>query len=594
MMQPKKARRLVIGASLSALINFGAPGAASAQDTDSAPPPKHKTKTSKVKADKPTEKDLAQQLQALRDQIDALQHRLDAQTVAEQQTKATADGAAAQAAAAKAQAATASAATQSIPTEVKTAVDAAKPKTDKIYYKGVTLTLGGFAAFESIYRAHNETSDIASTFSSLPYPNNAVGQAKELRFTARQTRVSALAQGDVNPDTHLGFYGEFDFQSAAQTANSNESNSYNLRIRNLYGQIDWDDIGTHLMAGQNWSLVTMNSKGISPRNEVIPPTIDAQYIPGFAWTRQPQFRLTKDFDKTFWLAVSAENPATTFTGSVPKGVVLTNTATGNNSSTTVPATTPPGGATSLTVSSPSGFSGFNSVNTLSLNHIPDVVVKAAYEPVLADRTLHAEVYGLYRSFYERLEYTNTDHSGGGIGGGLAIPLVPKILDFQVSGMAGKGIGRYGSGQLSDVTFDQAGNIKPISEVMGLAGFTLHATPALDFYLFAGEEKESAQPYDVVSKGVVTAYGYGNPLYVNSGCESQVATGACTANNRVVEQGTFGFWHKPYTGPYGTIRYGVQYSYSERKAFDGKGKTGEYAPIANDNMVFLSFRYYPFQ
>jgi hypothetical protein len=229
-----------------------------------------------------------------------------------------------------------------------------------------------------------------------------------------------------------------------------------------------------------------------------------------------------------------------------------------------------------------------------LNHIPDVVVKAAYEPTLADRTLHAEVYGLYRSFYERLEYTNTDHSGGGIGGGLAIPLVPKILDFQVSGMAGKGIGRYGSGQLSDVTFDQAGNIKPISEVMGLAGFTLHATPVLDFYLFAGEEKESAQPYDVVSKGVVTAYGYGNPLYVNSGCESQVAAGACTANNRVVEEGTFGFWHKPYTGAYGTIRYGVQYSYAERKAFDGKGKTGEYAPIANDNMVFLSFRYYPFQ
>jgi hypothetical protein len=593
-MQPKKARRLVIGASLSALINFSAPGAASAQDSDSPPPPKHKTKASKAKADKPTEKDLAQQLQVLRDQIDALQHRLDAQTVAEQQTKATADGAAAQAAAAKAQAATASAATQSIPTEVKTAVDAAKPKTDKIYYKGVTLTLGGFAAFESIYRSHNETSDIASTFASIPYPNNAVGQTKELRFTARQTRLSALMQGDVNPDTHLGFYGEFDFQSAAQTANSNESNSYNPRIRNLYGQIDWDDIGTHLMAGQNWSLVTMNSKGISPRNEVIPPTIDAQYIPGFTWTRQPQFRLTKDFDKTFWLAVSAENPATTFTGSVPKGVVLTNTATGNNSSTTVPATTPPGGATSLTVSSPSGFSGFNSVNTLSLNHIPDVVVKAAYEPTLADRTLHAEVYGLYRSFYERLEYTNTDHSGGGIGGGLAVPLIPKILDFQVSGMAGKGIGRYGSGQLSDVTFDQAGNIKPISEVMGLAGFTLHATPVLDFYLFAGEEKESAQPYDVVSKGVITAYGYGNPLYVNSGCESQVATGACTANNRVVEEATFGFWHKPYTGAYGTIRYGVQYSYAERKAFDGKGKTGEYAPIANDNMVFLSFRYYPFQ
>ena len=595
-MQPTKTRSLIIGASLGALITLGASGTAGAQQSSDTPPPaKHKSKAARSKSAKAADpsKDTAYQIQVLRDQVEALQRRLDSQTASEQQTKVTADKAASQAATASAQAATATAATQAIPVEVKTAVDAAKPKTDKLYYKGVTVTLGGFAAFESIYRSHNETSDISSTFSGVPYANNAVGQTKELRFTARQSRVSALVQGDINPDTHLGFYGEFDFQSAAQTANSNESNSYNPRIRHIYGQIDWDDIGTHVLAGQTWSLVTMNAKGITPRNEVIPPTIDAQYIPGFAWTRQPQFRLTKDFDKTFWVAVSAENPQTTFTGAVPKGIVLTNNATGGNSSTTVPATTPPGGATSLTVANPSGFSGFNSVNTLSLNHVPDVVLKAAYEPTLGDRTVHAEVFGLYRDFYERLEYKNTDHSGGGVGGGVVIPVVPKILEFQASVMAGKGIGRYGSGQLSDVTFDQAGNIKPISEVMGLAGLTLHATPALDFYLFAGEEKESAQPYYNTVGGVTTGYGYGNPLFVNSGCESQVATGACTANNRVIEQGTFGFWHKPYSGSYGTIRYGLQYSFTERKAFDGKGLTGPYAPIANDNMVFLSFRYYPF-
>src|SRR5215469_12393050 len=35
---------------------------------------------------------------------------------------------------------------QTIPGAIDTAVAAAKPKTDKIYYKGITLTLGGFAA----------------------------------------------------------------------------------------------------------------------------------------------------------------------------------------------------------------------------------------------------------------------------------------------------------------------------------------------------------------------------------------------------------------------------------------------------------------
>jgi hypothetical protein len=92
----------------------------------------------------------------------------------------------------------------------------------------------------------------------------------ETRFTARQTRLSLLAQGDISEQTRAAFYGEFDFQAAAQTANSNESNSFNPRMRHLYGTIDWNGSGWHLLAGQNWSLVTLNTKGITPRNEAAP------------------------------------------------------------------------------------------------------------------------------------------------------------------------------------------------------------------------------------------------------------------------------------------------------------------------------------
>jgi hypothetical protein len=36
---------------------------------------------------------------------------------------------------------------------------------------------------------------------------------------------------------------------------------------------------------------------------------------------------------------------------------------------------------------------------------------------------------------------------------------------------------------------------------------------LDIYVFAGEEKESAQAYFLTSStGLVSGYGYGNPLY----------------------------------------------------------------------------------
>ena len=45
----------------------------------------------------------------------------------------------------------------------------------------------------------------------------------------------------------------------------------------------------------------------------------------------------------------------------------------------------------------------------------------------------------------------------------------------------------------------------------------------------------------------------------------------------------------FQGKFGRIQWGVQYSYTERKAFEGVGG----APSANENMVFTSFRYYPF-
>ena len=34
--------------------------------------------------------------------------------------------------------------------------------------------------------------------------------------------------------------------------------------------------------------------------------IDAQPAPGYYYTRQPQIRITKDFDKKLWLSLSAE------------------------------------------------------------------------------------------------------------------------------------------------------------------------------------------------------------------------------------------------------------------------------------------------
>jgi hypothetical protein len=357
----------------------------------------------------------------------------------------------------------------------------------------------------------------------------------------------------------LAAYYELDFLGGAQTANQNESNSFNPRTRNVYMTIDWDKPGLHMLAGQNWSLLTLNSVGITPRTELTPPQIDAQYIPGFTWARQTQLRLVKDWGKVWWAGISLENPQTTF-------------YTGPNAAK----------APVVPTYNINAGSGYDSANTLSLNHIPDVVLKVAADPGFG----HYELVGLGRAFYDRYSQKGHDVYGGGIGAAMVLPLMPKTLDFQLSGLTGKGVGRYGSTQLADVTFKPEGDLAPIKETMLLAGLTWHADPSLDVYGFAGSEWQEKRAFDY--NGV--PFGYGNPLYVNSGCnmESSKST-LCVGNTEQITQGTLGLWWKFYQGQFGKAQFGAQYSYTEREAFRGVGGS----PTARENMFFTSLRYYPF-
>jgi hypothetical protein len=434
------------------------------------------------------------------------------------------------------------------------------------------VTLGGFLAAESVFRSRDEQADIGSTFSGIPFSNNPAAHTQELRMTARQSRLSILAQGDASSSVHAAFYGEFDFMAGPQSANSNESNSYSPRIRNLYGTVDWTDAGIQILAGQNWSLLTLNSKGISPRNEVPPATIEAQYVTGFNWARQPQIRITKNFDNAFWLAVSVENPQTTIAGNAASASGIT--VTDNNTAS----------------------SEFDNNNKLSLNHVPDVIAKFAWEPVISGaQPLHIEGFGIYRDFYDRANVaagnalglpvgvSNKNISAGGFGGSITWSVVPKLLDLQATAMNGSGIGRYGSGQLPDATLNPNGALAPITETTFLLGATLHATPVLDIYGYAGQESESAKYFNVGTGH----QGLGNPAYSLAGCFTE--GGSCSPNIKTSSEATAGFWYRFYNGKYGSTRFGMQYSYNHLTAFAGAGGK----PTTDDNMIFTSIRYYPF-
>lgn len=59
----------------------------------------------------------------------------------------------------------------------------------------------------------------------------------------------------------------------------------------------------------------------------------------------------------------------------------------------------------------------------------------------------------------------------------------------------------------------------------------------------------------------------------------------------------GFWDKIYEGPYGSVRFGLQYSYTQRELFAGNGGLpaggGSLGAKTSDDIVLSSLRFYPF-
>jgi hypothetical protein len=433
-----------------------------------------------------------------------------------------------------------------------------------IRFKGITLTPGGFFEAAGIYRTHNENGDVTSTFGNIPFSGTANSHLSEFRGAARQTRISMLAEGKIHDWKASGYY-EFDFLGAAPTANEVQSNSFNPRQRQLWGQIAFND-GLSVLAGQSWSLLTTNRKGLAPLQEMIPLTIDSQYAVGYNWTRQWGARVTKSFNNRVWAAFAVENPETTL-GVInpPKGVFGFNTSPNAQSPDS-----------QFTLSNTPGANG------ISTDAAPDLLGKLVFEPEWG----HFEVKALGRFFRDRASGSNNFAGGGG--GGLAAMLpATKKLDVILEGLAGLGIGRYGDSVGPDVTLRPDGTIVPIRALQTLAGLEWHPSSKWDLYAYGGDEYYGRSAY-VTTDGKGT--GYGSRLANNSGCsvESPTDTQPCQAQTRTIWQVQPGFWRRFYKGPSGTIQFGMSYSYTYRNTWTGANGL---QPKAIENMIMTSFRYY---
>jgi hypothetical protein len=482
-----------------------------------------------------------------------------------------------------------------------------------LHYKGITITPGGFLAGEFVRRSRALGSDINTPFNSLTMPGASASSTSEFFGSGRQSRISMLAEGRLS-DVKLSGYVEADFLSAGVTSNNNQSNSYTLRQRQVFAQAAFDS-GWTITGGQMWSLVTETKHGTDNRTEATPMTIDPQYTVGFSWARQYALRLAKNIDNKVWVAVSMENSEATLTthGNVANYLLGSAGAGGGLYN---------GAVTACATSSTFVTTCTNAAN-YSFNPAPDVIAKVAFEPGVG----HYELFGVYARFRDRVfpcedvsssatapcgtgttagvanasDAFNSSKNGGGIGANARWSLLDKHLDLGVHILGGSGIGRYGTGGLSDTAVKPDGTLALIKGYQGLGTIEWHG-PNLDVYLNAGAEYASrTADYDPISGKYV---GYGSPFFNNTGCFTETGPSSggflpgglssCTADTRALIEGTAGIWYKFYDGSKekvnkGRVQFGLQYAYVTRNAWSGSSSPNE--PHGIDGMVFTSFRYY---
>ncbi len=469
-----------------------------------------------------------------------------------------------------------------------------------IHYKGVTITPVAFFAIESVYRTRSINSGLNTAFNATPFPGSNQGHISEFNFSGRQSRLGGLLEGNAGAFKLSGYF-ETDFLSAGITSNSNQSNSYTLRQRQIWGKAETKS-GFAVTGGQMWSLVTENGKSTDARTEKLPNTVDPDYMVGYNWTRQPGIRVQQKLGNPILgnavtIAASLENSQYQFSGSnAPANFIF-------------------GGAGTA-----AGL--FNPTANYANSVAPDVLVKVTFDSPHS----HVEVGGIARFFRDEIyprvlspsgavtAYAATpvksSRTGGGVFGSARVS-PSRFVDVALQGMAGDGTGRYGSAQLGDVTAHPDGTLEPIHNYHGLFSLETHPTKKLDFYAYYGAEYNQRTTY-VSETGSLVGYA---PANLNdTGCSTTVApvvgtggtgvagspaTANCASPTRVIQEGTIGYTYRIVNSPkFGRLQYQFTYSYLTRQGWNGLTSGTLNTPTATfgsaratNNLIYGGMRYY---
>ncbi len=386
----------------------------------------------------------------------------------------------------------------------------------------------GFMDMTSVWRSKDVGSSIGTTFANIPYNNVAAGRLSEFHLSPQNSRLGFRVDGDWKGAHFIG-YNEFDFNGTSGGNNLSTTNgSFVPRIR-----LFWVDVrkgSIEFLAGQSWSLLTPNRKGLSalPGDLFYGQEIDLNYLTGLTWDRQPGARIIFHPNDKVAIGLSVENPDPYIGGS-----------SGG------PAVTLPAALAAITPTDVSSASN-NNGNQTSADFMPDFIVKIAADPT---SRLHFEVAGLQSTF--RTWNPNTNLYYKSIGAGVSANAILGITDnFRLTSTNfwSDGGGRYLFGQAPDMIIRADGSISPLHAGGFTEGFEANVKNSILYGYWGGTYVGRDVALDLNGTSLI-GYGY---------------RGSANSQNRMIQEVTFGFnqtlWK---SASYGALNLMGQYMYEVR-------------------------------
>jgi hypothetical protein len=413
----------------------------------------------------------------------------------------------------------------------------------------------GFMDLTSVWRDKNAGSSMGSNFGSIPYNNTVNGNLSEFRFSPQNSRIGFRFDGDWK-GTHFIGYNEFDFNG---TSGSNgiavNNGAFVPRLRLFWVDVRKDKM--EFLAGQSWSLLTPNRKGLSalPGDLFYTQVIDINYVAGLTWTRQPGMRVLFHPNEKVTFGVSAEQPDQYGGGSA------------GGSSITFPANFALGN--SQVDISQNVSAGQNILNQPSVT--PDIIAKLAFDP---NSKFHFEVGGIESAFKTVNPALLSQHftaSGEGLLFGANAEVFNGVR-LITTNFYSDGEGRYLFGQAPDLIIRGNGTISPIHSDGTIDGVEATIKNTLLYGYYSGIYIGRDTAIDANGKSLI-GYGY---------------TGSANSQNRAINEISLGFNQTMWRNPrYGAINLMGQYEWLERDPW--------YVAVGapkntHDNTIYINVRY----